>query len=244
MEDVSFVSAPFANNESLGLFAIFDGHGGKLVSEFAAGHLPQLVLRELFEGKSKEEAFKQAYLSLDHQISSLFPRKDRDMTGSTAVTVLVERNTEDKKALISCANIGDSRAILSANEQTVRLSYDHKASDEAEVSRIVSSGGKVFRKRVRGMLAVTRAFGDTLFDKHNEVLAEPFFFETPVDTSDAYLIIGSDGLWDVFSDEEVSEKVRTRAAAGQALQTISDSILQEAIDAGSTDNISILIARL
>jgi serine/threonine protein phosphatase PrpC len=40
------------------------------------------------------------------------------------------------------------------------MSYDHKASDQAEVSRIKAGSGIVMDGRVGGTLAITRAFGD------------------------------------------------------------------------------------
>jgi serine/threonine protein phosphatase PrpC len=46
-----------------------------------------------------------------------------------------------------CANVGDSRAILSsdAGEITVPLSRDHKPCESNEYQRIVQAGGKVYQ---------------------------------------------------------------------------------------------------
>ena len=56
------------------------------------------------------------------------------------------------------ANIGDSDAILCRKGVPYMLSYQHKASDEAEKQRIIASGGSVFFNvgswRVAGMLEV------------------------------------------------------------------------------------------
>ena len=44
------------------------------------------------------------------------------------------------------ANVGDSRAIMSANggEYIVKLSRDHKPNDELETKRIQEAGGRIY----------------------------------------------------------------------------------------------------
>lgn len=59
------------------------------------------------------------------------------------------------------ANIGDSDAILCRKGVPHMLSYQHKASDEAEKQRIIAGGGTVFHNfgswRVAGMLEVSQS---------------------------------------------------------------------------------------
>ena len=61
------------------------------------------------------------------------------------------------------ANIGDTRAVLSVNGKAERLSKDHKAIDPEEINRVRSVGGSISGDRLSGILAITRAFGDTDF---------------------------------------------------------------------------------
>jgi hypothetical protein len=53
--------------------------------------------------------------------------------------------------------------------------------------------------RVGGVLAVSRAFGDRLLKQY--VVADPEIQEEKVDSSLEFLILASDGLWDVVSNE-------------------------------------------
>ncbi len=46
------------------------------------------------------------------------------------------------------------------------MSYDHRATDPAEIERVKSGGGNVIDGRVGGTLALTRAFGDHSLKKH------------------------------------------------------------------------------
>ena len=79
------------------------------------------------------------------------------------------------------------------------MSYDHKASDQAEVSRIKAGGGIVMDGRVGGTLAITRAFGDHSLKKEG-VIANPYIKKHVLKISDKFLIIASDGVWDGLED--------------------------------------------
>jgi protein phosphatase PTC1 len=103
--------------------------------------------------------------------------------------------------LIYVANVGDTRAVLSKNGRAERLSYDHKGSDRAEVDRVRSGGGIVIENRVGGSLAVTRAFGD-LSLKRDGVIAKPFIKKHVLRGADKFLVIATDGVWDVMEDQD------------------------------------------
>ena len=57
-------------------------------------------------------------------------------------------------------------------------------------------GGIILKDRVLGGLSVTRAFGDTHYKPY--VIAEPEIIEYKLSGKDEFLIIGSDGYWNVF----------------------------------------------
>ena len=64
---------------------------------------------------------------------------------------------------IYCANLGDSRTIISENGQLKVLTTDHKPMNQIENERIVAAGGRVMNNRVKGKLAVSRAIGDFMY---------------------------------------------------------------------------------
>lgn len=72
--------------------------------------------------------------------------------------------------------------------------------------RIQSSGGMVLNKRVMGLLAVTRSFGDHSIKEF--VIADPFLSSFSITSECEFMIMGCDGVFDVLSDEEVCAIVR------------------------------------
>lgn len=75
---------------------------------------------------------------------------------------------------------------------------------EDEEVRIKELGGRVIfwgRWRVEGVLAVSRAIGDINLKPY--VTCDPEIIHHSITPDDQYVILASDGLWDVMSNEEV-----------------------------------------
>jgi protein phosphatase PTC1 len=91
------------------------------------------------------------------------------------------------------ANVGDARIVLCRNGRALRLSYDHKGSDENEGRRVASAGGLILNNRVNGVLAVTRALGDAYMK--DLVTGHPYTTETVIQPDqDEFLILACDGV--------------------------------------------------
>jgi serine/threonine protein phosphatase PrpC len=162
---------------------------------------------------------------------------DSDHTGSTATIALFR--IETGRRVVYVANLGDSRAILiSGASQVERLSYDHRATDKAEIERVKRDGGIVIDDRVAGSLAVTRAFGDHAL-KRDGVIAKPSIKKHHLRPSDRYLVIASDGIWDALEDTQVFKLCRDELNTRE----IAQSIIKTAIECGSTDNCSCLVIK-
>lgn len=103
------------------------------------------------------------------------------------------KGLSSRQRVLYTANVGDARIVLCRNGKALRLSYDHKGSDENEKKRIVNAGGKVDNHRVGGVLAVSRALGDHYMK--NFVTGHPYTTETVIQHDlDEFIIIACDGV--------------------------------------------------
>ncbi|KAK8076308.1 hypothetical protein PG994_003580 [Apiospora phragmitis] len=146
--------------------------------------------------------------------------------------------TAARQRVLYTANVGDARIILCRNGKALRLSYDHKGSDENEGKRIANAGGLILNNRVNGVLAVTRALGDTYMK--DLVTGHPYTTETVIHAEmDEFVIIACDGLWDVCSDQEAVDLVRESSDPSSAAKQLVDHALARF----STDNLSCMVVR-
>ncbi|KAL3907429.1 MAG: hypothetical protein SGILL_008881 [Bacillariaceae sp.] len=188
--------------------------------------------------------------------------------GSTAVAIWVHEekipshgDDASQTALnrtILAANIGDSRAVLCRDDQAWNLTRDHKPNDPLEKERIESLGGSVVWcgdvdvsgmpieergiYRVNGNLALSRAIGDRAERPH--VTAEPEIIAVPVQENDEFIIIATDGLWDVMESADAVSYVKFALDAGLAKESVAHQMVQEALRRGTFDNVTVVIVWL
>ncbi|OQE32651.1 hypothetical protein PENFLA_c001G06529 [Penicillium flavigenum] len=144
-----------------------------------------------------------------------------------------------RQRVLYTANVGDARIVLCRNGKALRLSYDHKGSDENEGRRVANAGGLILNNRVNGVLAVTRALGDAYLK--DLVTGHPYTTETVIQPdADEFIILACDGLWDVCSDQESVDLIRNVQDAQQASKILVDHALARF----STDNLSCMVIRL
>ncbi|KAH8044311.1 protein serine/threonine phosphatase [Aureococcus anophagefferens] len=131
--------------------AVFDGHGGSTVSAYARGssRRARRGARRGGDGEARSRVFLDLDAALRDEHGAAL-----DQMGSTVVCVLVAPDS------LTCGWLGDSRAVLCAGGAAAPLSFDHKPQGDGERARIAAAEGHVFRGRVNGMLAVSRALGD------------------------------------------------------------------------------------
>ncbi|TVY50254.1 Protein phosphatase 2C-like protein [Lachnellula cervina] len=144
-----------------------------------------------------------------------------------------------RQRVLYTANVGDARIVLCRSGKALRLSYDHKGSDENEGKRISNAGGLILNNRVNGVLAVTRALGDAYMK--DLVTGHPYTTETVIQPDlDEFIILACDGLWDVCSDQEAVDLIRDISDPSIAAK----KLVEHALARFSTDNLSCMIVRL
>ena len=100
-------------------------------------------------------------------------------------------------------------------------------------------------------LAVSRAIGDAGFKleeytdgKLSGIIADAETKKTLLTPEDEFLIIGCDGLYDVMTYQECVTFCRQLVTSGTPSQAISESIVAEALNRGSNDNVTVLFILL
>ena len=234
MEDKGKSILNFDSNPDNALFCLFDGHGGGEVSKFLQENFPKYMKEILPITKENAEIkIKNLFFIMDNKLkeNSFF------QVGATACVVYITR--ENSQKVLYCANVGDTRCTLIKEFGFKRLSYDDRASDESEYNRIIKQGGVVFGGRVYGQLMLSRAFGDWELKTYG-VICEPHITKVNIEKDDKYLIIASDGVWDVMEDEDAYGlgKVANNS------KNLCRDIVQTSLDKGSMDNISCFVIAL
>eukprot|EP00252_Welwitschia_mirabilis_P026203 TRINITY_DN8486_c0_g2_i1.p1 TRINITY_DN8486_c0_g2~~TRINITY_DN8486_c0_g2_i1.p1 ORF type:complete len:289 (-),score=76.18 TRINITY_DN8486_c0_g2_i1:114-980(-) len=233
MEDFFDAKISKLDDQDVGLFGVFDGHGGSRAAEYLKKHLFENLLNHPQFTTDTKLAISETYQQTDSEFLNAESSIYRD-DGSTASTAVLVGNR------LYVANVGDSRAVILKAGEAVQLLEDHKPNRVDERQRIEQAGGNVMWAgtwRVGGVLAVSRAFGNRLLKQY--VVAEPEIQEETIKDDVEFLIIASDGLWDVVSNEDAVELVKSigdpEAAAIQLTET--------AYTKGSADNITCVVVR-
>ena len=250
--------------EKIHFFGVFDGHGGAA----AAHHCKEIMherLKEaltstcfvLEESKStaiacSSEAFskalEQAFKVVDEEFASMSGDADElSLVGTTAVVTLLSSKS------MYVANAGDSRAVLYRNGKAMALTDDHKAAREDETARVEAAGGQILfwnGVRVMGLLAVSRAIGDHSLRPY--VIADPEVTVVNRQQGDELLVMASDGLWDVISNQEACAlakkcllRARQKGSSRENAARVAATVLtRAAVDRGSRDNVTVLVIDL
>ena len=203
---------------------------------FAAEKMQDLVTRSSsFQGKDLVKALKQAFHDCETEFIQIAGREGlRD--GTTAVVALVQDDA------LTIAHVGDSRGVLCRkNGQALALTQDHKPELPEEKRRIEALGGFVSYLgcwRAMGILAMSRALGDLFLKPY--VSAEPDVSAMALEASDEFLILASDGVFDVFDNDQVVRIVRSADSPQEAAHLLTSS----AFHAGSLDNVTAVVVTL
>lgn len=229
MEDSHTHILSLPDDPGTSFFAVYDGHGGAKVAEYAGKHLHKYITRRPEYVDDVKHALQQGFLDLDEAMLNNEALREQ-MSGSTAVVVLIKDNR------LYCANAGDSRAIASVDGHLDVLSFDHKPTNEKERERISSAGGYVEYNRVNGYLALSRALGDFGLKRNTQILpteqmvtAYPDVEERELSESWDFLVIACDGIWDVLSSQAVQEFVQEEIAQGIYPQQICENLMMRCL---------------
>ena len=272
----SFISETNINGiKDFNIFGVLDGHGphGHFISEFASHFIPNQIMNHPEIKMTKNLDFiyntlkknnyliiKKAFISANNLAIQNF---DAKISGTTCVLIILIG-----KHLI-CANVGDSRAVISYDEQNdnnlnflqiLPLSIDYKPEVPEEKARILIAGGMVerfkdnlglgdgpYRVFVPGKnfpgLAISRSIGD-LMGKKLGVIAEPGIKEFTIGKNTKFVILCSDGVWEFLNNinvRDIGKQFYLNSNASELCQEIINrSLIEWQANDEYTDDITAL----
>jgi protein phosphatase 2C family protein 2/3 len=228
------------NINSINFFAVFDGHGGRKVSEFLKKNLSKYYTNKINKNMYSKldivsKYTNQVFDKLQNKLIKKHPRISQTC-GSTACVGVQFKND------LWIFNVGDSRAIK-CNKSNIaeQLTLDHKPNNPIEKNRIEQSGGKIeydgFDWRIKG-LSLSRAFGD--IDCCPFVNHKPDIFKYEILNDDKFLVFGCDGLFDVMSNQDIIDSI-IELYNKKFTGNYAKELAEYAYNKGSSDNITIII---
>ncbi|KAH7283769.1 hypothetical protein KP509_34G023100 [Ceratopteris richardii] len=180
-----------------------------------------------------EEKLIAAFHKMDERLR-MHPKISCMSSGATAIAMLIQG-----KDLI-VGSIGDSRAILASRSTdgtlvAYQLTMDLKPNSEGEKERIEKHNGRVFalpnephiprfwlpHANTPG-LAMSRAFGDFCLKEHG-LIATPQIIHRNIMDEDEFIVLATDGVWDVLSHEEVMDVILSSPCKEEAAKCVVDA---------------------
>ena len=122
---------------------------------------------------------------------------------------------------------------------------------ELERKRIEAAGGFVSWNgvdRVQGILATSRAFGDTYLKRMDVITAHPDVYQIDLAKERVrFVLLASDGLWDVLTNQMAVDIVRDELEAWKrqpdACLRAAEKLVRTAIARETVDNVSVFVIR-
>lgn len=222
---------------------------------------------------SMSDRMVSSFLSADRELLAHLEQIGGETTagsGSTATVVVVKgdrlvvANVGDSEAVLS----RKGEAVQLATQHRV---YGSGPGVQAEINRIKAVGGWVDDGRVCSVLAVSRAFGDWEFKgagltrllqsgiekgfwdssfaeqqafTADPVVVTPDVSETVLTPDDEFLIIASDGLWDVLPPREAVSWARREFKARKSAEQVAQTLTSIALKRYTTDNVAVVVIDL
>lgn len=236
MEDTFIVEEIKRFNKKYKCFGVFDGHGGDHVSRMCREKFKPVLQKEMNASAEIDNSLRKAYKHLD-EIAAQGTKGIH--CGSTAVT-LVSLNDQE----LWCANCGDSEGMIAfKNGRTKMMTQNHKV--EMEDKRLRDAGATITNwdcPRINATLNVARSIGDHHLKKY--VICDPYVKYFKINKQLDYILLASDGLWDVLDEKTVHSIITQKRNAlahlkpTELVNAIGYHLIEQSLKRGSTDNIT------
>eukprot|EP00928_Gymnodinium_smaydae_P070351 TRINITY_DN5419_c0_g6_i1.p1 TRINITY_DN5419_c0_g6~~TRINITY_DN5419_c0_g6_i1.p1 ORF type:complete len:437 (+),score=57.42 TRINITY_DN5419_c0_g6_i1:95-1405(+) len=259
-EDTRCAVRTLDGHPSVALAAVFDGHGGSRVSEYLARSIAGALSERLpvntsscgdvsvVEGHELRVQVRQSLCDTLLYLDRNVPEGARTQGATANIVLIVPR-------CIVVANAGDSRSVLygvnDAGELGIKhSSVDHHPNVESERKRIESTGHRVEKNRINGILAVSRSIGDHEFKQvdgfpleEQACTAFPDVYFQELSSAVNILVLAGDGIWGCLGSLQVGalalELFNQGRSPAELASALVDRCLSPSGKGAGTDNMTV-----
>ena len=220
----------FLLNSPKNLFIVADGMGGHNAGEVASmnatqavnDHLTPEILADIKGDRVKinDELNDCLYIANQKILDMAEKNTDYRGMGCTLVVALVERGA------LHTVHVGDARAYLCKENGLHLVTTDH-----SKVMELVKAGQMTLEEARQSPMKneLSQAIGSPL-----SIIPDYNFCELKTGNK---VLLCSDGLWDMLSDEEIYHIAKQTKPA----RSICEELVEKANDAGGHDNITVVL---
>jgi len=225
-------------------FAVYDGAGpqGHEIANRVELKMREYVERSykrlstLVKDEDYRKFLQESFKVIQNDLETSKLDYTHTKSGACCTTLLVCGN------MVYLANVGNCRAVLctskkEGNRVPIDISYDHTLDNQREKERCLRAGAKIGQTPPSGKetalgperiwyneegpgITATRMLG---YNKHG-IIPEPEIVSFEIETQDKFLVLGSDGLWDVLESKEVVDFV----SSAEIRKNVSEDLVTSA----------------
>lgn len=219
------------SSRSRDLFIIADGMGGHTAGEIASKTAVKKVKHFIKTKAENYEKIQDGFLgiisdAIDYGNNAIFSAAQKDESLKGMGTTLITAFLDDNKIYIG--HVGDSRAYIINDTSINQITSDHSLAEE------LYRNGSITREEALNhpqKNIITRAMGCNSSVKADLYTAEIWEGET--------LLLCTDGLSNMVSNDDICKIVKET----QNMNECANKLVNAAIQAGGTDNISVIVIR-
>lgn len=203
------------------LFAVADGMGGHRAGEVASSMAVEALRARLQARQPDLQLMRQAFEEANRRISCAAEKDERLQGMGTTMTALWQT---ERSVLI--AHVGDSRVYLLRGGRLRQVTDDHSVVAELLRCGLITPQ-EARRHPYRNV--ITRSLGSA-------PTVEVDLLERDREPGDLWLLC-TDGLSNMLTDREMEALLVSLSP-----QKAADALMQKALEAGGTDNITLILA--
>lgn len=254
----------FYNDLENKFFGVYDGHGGHKIAQWAQEGFHTTLYDAEQEFSDTKIAIEASFITFNDCIKGQAYNQ-----GTTATIALVRNdrlyvaNVGDSRAVLSVngkaeqASIDHNPHLLLAEKTRIeangvwRIKYLSSApntipfldkANETDKRKIYTTS-RIQRTNIPPRsncgLSVSRALGDHFFE--GAVIANPDIHIRKLDGTEDFLIIASDGLWTIMSNQAAVDLIKQWLSDGQTLEQCAICLVEKAVRIWEHDNVTVTI---